>query len=235
MKTRFNAKYVVFSLIALMLVYVLFHNERFVVEPNHPAWQRYEPFKWWLLPHAVAGALVILVAPLQFSERLRRRFIKSHRILGRLYVLGVGVLAPLGVYIQYFEERLGFPRSFTVLALVDAALLLGTTLMGFIFAYKRKIAQHRQWMVRSYAVALVFLEARLVLGITGWERLGVEMVQAVIWSCLALSLLLADLANHWLEIRAALAMPAKPPVPVKQGMLDSARLNPAGTSSAVSR
>jgi hypothetical protein len=114
------------------------------------------------------------------------------------------IVGPTGAYIQYFEERMGFPRSFTVLAVIDALLLMGTTLMGFVFAYRRKIAQHRQWMVRSFAMALVFVEARFILGITGWERLGVEVVQAVIWSCIAMALLLADLANHWSEIRALL-------------------------------
>ena len=215
MQARFNAKYAVFSVIAIMTVYVLFHNERFLVEPENPVWQQYEPIKWWLLPHGIAGALVLLIAPLQFSGRLRRRFPRLHRLGGRLYVAGVVILAPLGAYIQYFQERLGAPRSFTVLGVVDAALLLATTLIGFVFAYKRKIAQHRQWMIRSYAVALVFIEARFILGVTGWGQLGVEMAQAVIWSCLALSIPLADLANHWLEIRAALQTPVRSPAPVK--------------------
>ncbi|HEX5082455.1 MAG TPA: DUF2306 domain-containing protein [Blastocatellia bacterium] len=217
MQTRFNAKYAVFSVIAIMTVYVLFYNERFLVEPESPVWQRYEPIKWWLLPHGIAGALVLLMAPLQFSDRLRRRFPRLHRLGGRLYVAGVVILAPLGAYIQYFEERLGAPRSLTVLGLVDAALLLATTLIAFVFAYKRKIAQHRQWMIRSYAVALVFIEARFILGVTGWGQLGVEMAQAVIWSCLALSILLADLANHWPEIRAALQASVRPPAPEKTG------------------
>ena len=222
MQARFNAKYAVFSVIAIMTVYVLFYNERFLVEPDSPVWQRYEPFKWVLLPHGIAGALVLLMAPLQFSDRLRRRFSQFHRIGGRLYVAGVVILAPLGAYIQYFQERLGAPRSFTVLGVVDAALLLATTLIGFVFAYKRKIAQHRQWMIRSYAVALVFIEARFILGVTGLGQLGVEMAQAVIWSCLALSILLADLANHWLEIRAALQTSVRSPAPLKQEALHGA-------------
>jgi uncharacterized membrane protein len=220
MQARFNTKYAVFSVIAIMTAYVLFYNERFLVEPENPVWQRYEPFKWWLLPHGIAGALVLLMAPLQFSERLRKRFTRLHRLGGRLYVAGVIILAPLGAYIQYFQERFGAPRSFSVLGVVDAALLLATTLIGFVFAYKRKIAQHRQWMIRSYAVALVFIEARFILGVTGLGQLGIEMVQAVIWTCLALSLLLADLANHWLEIRAALQTPVRSPAPVKQEALN---------------
>jgi len=202
---KLNAKHVVFSVIGLATLYVLYHNERFLVDSNHPAWQHYGPFKWWLLPHGIFGAIVLLFGPLQFSDRLRQRFTKSHRVMGRLYVLGAFVLAPLGIYIQYFQERFGAPRSFTVLSIVDAAMLMGATAFTLLFAVRRKIAVHRQWATRSYAIALVFIFARFVMGVTGWERLGVEIVQAIIWSCLALSVVFADVAIHWKEIRAALS------------------------------
>lgn len=213
---KVNAKYVVFTLIALASLYVLYHNERFLIDPDSPVWQRYEPFKWWLLPHAVFGTIVLLFAPLQFSDRLRQRFTKAHRVMGRLYVVGALILAPLGAYIQYYQERAGMPRSFTVLAIVDAAMLMSTTALAFLFAFKRKIALHRQWATRSYAVALVFIAGRFVMGITGWETLGVEIVQAIIWSCLALSLLLGDVAIHWREICAALSLTQKTPAKRKE-------------------
>ena len=222
MTTRLNAKYVVFSGIAVMMAYVLYHNERFLIEPSNPIWEHYEPFKWWLLPHGIFGAIVLLLAPLQFSNRLRRRFTRAHRIVGRLYVVSAFGLAPLGAYIQYYEERMGFPRSFTVLAIVDAAMLMTTTAIAFLFAYKRKIAQHRQWVTRSYAVALVFIGGRFVLGVTGWEQLGVEIVQAIIWACLAMSILFADIANNWLELRTAVSAPAKARVPANQNLSEPA-------------
>ena len=209
---KINAKHVVFTLIGLASVYVLYHNERFLVDSNHPAWQHYGPFKWWLLPHGIFGAIVLLFAPFQFSDRLRQRFTKAHRVMGRLYVLGVFGLAPLGAYIQYYQERMGAPRSFTVLGCVDAAMLMSATALAGFFAVKRKIALHRQWATRSYAISLVFIAARFVLGTTGFETLGVEIVQAVIWSCLALSMVFADIALHWREIRSALTAPVKTPV-----------------------
>ena len=222
MKARLNAKYVVFSAIAVMVLYVLYHNERFLIESDNPIWQHYEPFKWWLLPHGVFGALVILLAPLQFSDRLRRRYTRAHRVLGRLYVVGAIILAPLGAYIQYYEERLGLPRSFTVLAAVDAVMLMGATAIAFVFAYRRKLALHRQWMVRSYAIALVFIEGRFIMGVTGWELLGVEIAQAIIWSCLAMSVLLADLAIHWADIRSAVFTPARGGAPATQKVPEAA-------------
>ncbi|HKP36069.1 MAG TPA: DUF2306 domain-containing protein [Pyrinomonadaceae bacterium] len=218
---RPKAKYVVFSLIGVMMAYVLYHNERFLIEPSNPFWQHLQPFTWWLLPHGLFGAATLLVAPLQFSERLRRRFTRLHRILGRVYVIGVFGLAPLGAYIQYFQERMGLPRSFTVLAVVDGVMLMTTTAVAFVFAYKRKIALHRQWMTRSYAVALVFIAGRFVMGVTGWEQTSIEIVQAIIWSCLALSILFADLANNWMEMRATLSARARRGVPANQNLSDA--------------
>lgn len=210
---KIRAKYVVFSLIGLATLYVMNHNERFLVDSHHPAWQHYESFKWWLLPHGVFGAIVLLFAPFQFSERLRQRFTKAHRIMGRFYVVGALGLAPLGAYIQYYQERMGGPRSFTVLGVVDAAMLIGATLLAFLFAYRRKIALHRQWATRSYAIALVFIAARVTLGVTGFEKLGIEIVQATIWACLALSVPLADIAINWRELRSSVsAAPVKPAV-----------------------
>ena len=209
---KVNAKYVVFTAIALASTYVLYHNERFLVDSSHPAWQHYAPFKWWLLPHGIFGAIVLLFAPLQFSDRLRKRFTRAHRIMGRLYVVGAIGLAPLGAYIQYYQERMGAPRSFTILAIVDAAMLMGATTIAFVFAFKRKIALHRQWATRSYAIALVFIGGRFVLGITGWETLGIEIVQAIIWGCLALAVPLADISLNWRELRN-ISAPAKPAVP----------------------
>jgi len=210
---KLNAKYVVFSLIALASTYVLYHNERFLVDSSHPAWQHYAPFKWWLLPHGIFGAIVLLLAPFQFSDRIRQSYTKAHRVMGRLYVLGAFGLAPLGAYIQYYQERMGAPRSFTILAIVDALMLMGATAFAGLFAVKRKIALHRQWATRSYAISLVFIGGRFVLGVTGWEALGVEIVQAIIWACLALSVVLADVAIHWKEIVAAFTVPVKLAVP----------------------
>lgn len=206
---KLNAKYVAFSMITVASVYVLYHNERFLIDSSNPAWQHFEPFKWWLLPHAVFGTIVLLFAPFQFSDRIRQRFARAHRVMGRLYVVGAILLAPMGAYIQYYQERSGAPRSFTVLAIVDALMLMVASGLAFLFAYKRKIALHRQWATRSYAIALVFIAGRFVMGVTGWETLGVEIVQAIIWSCLALSVVFADISIHWKEVQAALTAPVK--------------------------
>src|SRR5215467_7074000 len=186
-------KYVAFSLVGFMLAYVLVHNESFLVHPKDPIWQHYHPFRWWLLPHGVAGSCAILLGPLQFSNRLRQRFRKLHRVIGRIYVFAAFVVAPLGTYIQYFEERMGAPRSFSLAAGVDAALLMITTGIAFALIRAGKVQQHRQWMTRSFAVALVFLEVRVISGLGGWDA-NPSATETIVWICLAFSLLVGDLA-----------------------------------------
>ena len=198
-------KYILFGLVAVMIGYVIMHNESFLWNSAHPAWQHYHPFRWWLLPHGLAGACAILLGPLQFSDRLRQRYTKLHRVVGRIYIFGALVAAPLGAYIQYFEERMGGPRSFSIAAVVDAVLLMGTTAIAFGFILNGKVQQHRQWMTRSFAVALVFIEVRVIGGLTGLDN-NPKAIETIVWSCLAFALLSADIVlqvQEWLRTRPA--------------------------------
>jgi hypothetical protein len=36
-----------FGFVFLMMAYVLNHNERFIFDSQHPAWNHYQVFKWW--------------------------------------------------------------------------------------------------------------------------------------------------------------------------------------------
>ena len=197
---RLRAKYLLFGTIGLMLVYVVVHDESFLVNPKDAIWQHYESFKWWLLPHGIAGACALLLGPMQFSDRLRNRFRQLHRVVGRIYVAGVFVAAPLGFYIQYFEERMGDTRSFSIAAAADAALWMTTTGIAMVFILKGKVQEHRQWMTRSFAVAVVFLEVRVVGGLGGWENLDTHANETIVWACLAFSILSADIILQCQEL-----------------------------------
>lgn len=59
-------KYVLGLFIGLMLAYVIVHNEAFLINAQDPEWQHIHPFRWWLLPHGLAGACALLLAPMQF-------------------------------------------------------------------------------------------------------------------------------------------------------------------------
>ncbi len=198
-----SLKPIVFAVIAAMAAYVLYHNERFLIDPAHPVWQHYEPFKWFLLPHGLAGACVLLLAPLQFSDRLRRRYLRVHKTIGTLYLLGVFVLGPVGIYIQYMDEAQGAARSFTIETMIQSSLLIITATFGVWHALHRNITQHRRWMIRSYAAALTFLQIRVILGVFGLDTppINWHVLETVVWSCTASAILIGDIANEVYERR----------------------------------
>jgi hypothetical protein len=74
-------KYLLFAVIGLMYAYVLVHNESFLINNTDTEWSHIATFKWFLLPHGLVAGCALLLGPFQFSERLRRRFTKLHRVM----------------------------------------------------------------------------------------------------------------------------------------------------------
>jgi uncharacterized membrane protein YozB (DUF420 family) len=207
-----RSKYLVFAFVGLMMAYVLNHNEGFLIHANDPVWQHYQPFKWWLLPHGIAGACALLLGPMQFSDRLRKKYAKLHRVVGRFYIAGVFVAGPLGFYIQFFQERSGATRSFSIAGAVDATLWMTTTAIALLFILRGNVNLHRQWMTRSFAVAIVFLEVRVIGGVTGWDQLGPGAIETIVWVCLAFAVLFADIVLQWQELRRSRTVHSTPKV-----------------------
>jgi uncharacterized membrane protein len=192
-------KYLLFGVIGVMFLWVLTHSERFLIDPADGEWMHIQSFKWWLLPHAIAGACALILGPMQFSDRLRQRFIGVHRAVGRLYVTGVFIAAPLGVYIQYLNEPLGFARSFTIETVFQAGLWMLTTGIAFAFILQGKVQQHRQWMTRSFGTGpLIFLEVRVIFSV--FNVTDPHSIEIVVWACTASSLFVADLVLQVQEI-----------------------------------
>jgi len=187
-------KYLLFGFIGLMLAYVLAHDESFLVNPKDLEWQHIQLFRWWLLPHGLAGACALLLGPMQFSERLRRRYVQLHHVVGYVYIVCVFLAAPLGPYIQHVDERLGYARTFTIETVLQGGIWMLTTGIALAFILKGKVQQHRQWMTRSFGTGpMIFLEVRVIGGITGWENLGPHVSEIIVWACTASSILIADL------------------------------------------
>jgi hypothetical protein len=186
-----RAKTLLFAGIGLMYVYVLVTTESFLWDKTSPEWTHIEPFKTILLPHGLAAALALFLGPFQFSERLRRKYITLHKTCGYLYIAGCYIGAPLGLYIQWFEEKLGtYSHSFTIATVMDAAIWIFATTMALIMIRTKRMQQHRQWMIRSFACALIFLEVRVIMV---FFQLPEPAVEAVVWACVAAAFPIADL------------------------------------------
>jgi len=101
-----------------MALFVLYHNERFIIDHTDPSWTYYFPVRWLLFPHGLAGTVALFLGASQFSTRLRQRHARLHRILGRCYVTGVVIAAPMGIYITIRHNALP-----TRIAVITTALL----------------------------------------------------------------------------------------------------------------
>lgn len=193
-------KYLLFGLIALMMLTVIY-KDRILLNPQDPVWEHYRTFKWWLLPHGIAAALPLFLGPFQFSDRFRRRFLRWHRLLGRVYVCGVIVSAPFGVVVEYIKYRHDIaPLRLLIASIGLGSLFVFATVRAFLLAKRRDLQAHRRWMMRSYAIPMVFLEVRCVdqfawLGkLLEWPSALLETHRiSDIWLYIAFSLLVAEL------------------------------------------
>ena len=190
-KLKVRPKYVAFAFVGVMMAYVMVHNESYLWNWKDPIWEHYRQIKWYLLPHGLTAACALLLGPLQFSDRLRARFTKTHRVVGRIYVAGALIGGPMGAIMQAVEG----PVRWTILSVVDATMLVGVTAIALNFILKGNVTQHRNWMTRSYAVTLVFLEGRFFSGLFGMDT-NEPISLAIIWACLAMSLPIADVGIH---------------------------------------
>lgn len=178
---RFRAKHIFFAAFGLMTVFVFYLYEVPFLDSNSPVWQRIEPVKWLMLPHGVAGALALLLAPFQFSTRLRKRSLRLHRILGRLYVAGVAIAAPAAIPIAII---LG-PPSLLMAAVIQSSAWLVTTAIALYSIRTGDIRQHQEWMMRSYPFAMVFVFARAILAVPALKAMGEVAFVSVVWSVIA--------------------------------------------------
>jgi hypothetical protein len=141
------------------------------------------------------------MGPLQFSSRLRRRYLNWHRISGRVYVAGVTVGVPLGIVIEAIKYRLGVATLRLLVGSIGfGSIFLATTALGFALVRRGRIAEHQRWMTRSFAVAMVFLEVRCADYIP-WIGRVIEKPSDLLethhisdlWFYLAISLTVAEL------------------------------------------
>ncbi|MFG3339404.1 DUF2306 domain-containing protein [Glycomyces sp. NPDC048151] len=117
----------------------------------------------FLIAHAAAGGVALLVGPFQFFGSIRRRHPKVHRVLGRVYLLG-GILpgALTGIVV-------GVLTTAGPIALVSFVFLDVFWLYTAVRAYRavraRDFAAHERWMLRSMAATFAAVMLRVYLGL----------------------------------------------------------------------
>jgi uncharacterized membrane protein len=154
---------------------------------------------WLIIPHVLCGTIALVSGPVQFSSRLRRRNPRLHRVLGRIYVGSVFVAAPLAVVLSNHRHD---PHAihFVIATFVQAGTWIVATAAALLTARNRHIQQHREWMVRSYAMTFTFVGTRVLQPIPAWNRHSEAGFAMEIIVITFMAILIPDLAFHWREL-----------------------------------
>jgi uncharacterized membrane protein len=199
-----RAKHVFFALFGVMTLFVIYRNELPLLDSRAPVWEHFAKVTWWLLPHGLAGALALLLAPLQFSDRLRRRNLRLHPILGRLYVACVVVAAPVAVLIAIIQG----PPTLVMAAIIQSVGWLLTTFVALYCIRDGNVQQHREWMIRSYPFAMVFVFTRTLFAVPAIQSLGEVGIVSVVWSTIAAACFVPSFVINWRKVFRRKAVPA---------------------------
>ena len=189
--SRFARATLVFLCLAVSLyavgVYGLLPVGALVHPDMKPA---YEARAGTIALHVFSAVVALALGPFQFSQGLRARRPKLHRVMGRLY-LGVGVLVGglSGLYLA--AGAFGGPAA----RLGFASLALAWLYTGWK-AYSAirggDIASHRAWMVRNFALTFAAVTLRIYLPASMLAGVPFEVAYpAIAWLCWVPNLLAA--------------------------------------------
>ena len=159
--------------------------------------------------HVFSSVGLLFIGAAQFSQAIRRRFMKVHILFGRAYVVIIlGIAGPTGFVLAI--HALGGPWSqagFLALAI----LWIVFTFLAYRHALRRDIRRHREHMLRSYALTLNAITVRLL----GYLAVAFPVVSQIdsyrIGSWLAW---IINLACAELLIRSKASAKEQPPQPV---------------------
>lgn len=148
--------------------------------------------------HIIPGLAFLLFAPLQFSAGIRRRHRDVHRMNGRVLVV---LAAASGVYALW--AAFAFPAfgglSTVVATVVFGTLFLVAIIMAVVRIRARRVAEHREWMIRVFAIALGVATIRAVVGaaqaLTG--RTMEEVFGMAFWLGFGINWAVAELWIRW--------------------------------------
>lgn len=109
--------------------------------------------------HIFAGMFCIGSALLQFSQAILKKRKTIHVWSGRIYVFVVLLLgAPTGMYMSFFAKGTSAEKGLFMFMAISWFFF---TLKGFTTILQKNVLAHKNWMIRSYAMALTAVTFRV--------------------------------------------------------------------------
>jgi uncharacterized membrane protein len=115
------------------------------------------------MAHIVPGLLFVVLGPLQFVQTLRMRRPALHRWMGRL-LLTSGIVIGLTALVMSPQMAIGGANE-TAATMLFATLFLFALGRAFVAIRHGKMAVHREWMIRTFAIGLAVAFVRPIVGV----------------------------------------------------------------------
>lgn len=189
-----------FTLLILFGVLFLLRDALKYLDWTPTAYQRFWPQRWALAAHALTAGVCLLLAPLQFSAGLRRRWPAAHRTIGWAYVLGALASAALTVRLGFFSAcRMCIPPF-----VIWSVLFFIVTALGVVMAVRRQFYVHRQFMIRSWVLMNGFVFVRLDTHFPYPLPTGpdIDRPAMLIWAAWVVPLILTEMLLNWTPLVA---------------------------------
>ena len=150
------------TLLVLLCLGIAAYSARYILHPPQTTAQAlHNPLGVpWLFIHVAGAVTALVLGSLQFIPALRKGFGPPHRWVGRLYVLGCLVGGTAGLILAPGSSAgpiasVGFGSL--------AVAWIATNLLGWRAVRQGRFADHRRWMIRSWALTLAAVTLRLYL------------------------------------------------------------------------
>lgn len=175
-----NLKLIHGAFILLIAIFFIYENRRFyLLTPE--VLGKYIDVKWIIVSHIFFGSLALLSGPFLLWEYFRNRFLKTHRLLGKIYVIAI-LISGLGALYLTFTTGLEVNLPYSFALQIQILVWLISTGFAYWTVRKRKMIQHKEWMARSYIVTLAFLAQAMLFKIPFITALGfAEFFPTVVW------------------------------------------------------
>lgn len=129
--------------------------------PNFPEAGGFARRPLLTMVHIIPGLLFVVLGPLQFVRRLRLRTPQLHRWAGRTFVAS-GLI--IGVTALVMSPHAIGGANETAATMLFATVFLFALVKGLLSIRQGKVAQHREWMIRAFAIGLAVATARPING-----------------------------------------------------------------------
>lgn len=176
-----------------LTAFVTYMKNAHIFQPSSPIAQHFAPGMMFLIPHAIFAGVAMIMGAFQFSNRLRARYLRVHKVFGYIYVTCVFLGAPVGIPLAM---KVATP-SLVAASAVQAFGWVACTAIALYCIRTGNVQQHRRWMIRGYPFAMVFTIARLLIPLPPILRSGYVGIEIVVWTLIALAGFLPTLVLDW--------------------------------------